>query len=82
LDPYWFALQGLYVKNLEGYLFLEEEAEIYSRHRREDDDGHVTWSIGWYRSAESSSRNSGLVQRLSSGEWKPGLKSPDASNLN
>ena len=27
-----FALQGRYVKDLEGYLFLEEEAEIYSWH--------------------------------------------------
>ena len=65
-----FALQGRYVKDLEGYLFLEEEAEIYSWHRSEDDDGHVTWRSGWYDSVESNSRNSGLVQRLSSGEWR------------
>ena len=65
------AIDGEYIQPLTGYYTITRRAEIYAWDRNEDSDGKVTWSQGWDSSVESNSRNSGVVQTLSSATLYP-----------
>lgn len=58
------VIQGKYVTQFTGYYQVNGIAEIYSWKRREDSDGHVDWSKGWYVNLEHNNRNRGLTQQL------------------
>lgn len=64
-------LNGKYIKDFTGYLVIRRHAEIYCWDKDEDSDGHTDWDLEWQSSIESNSRNSGLQQRLKSGQMIP-----------
>jgi hypothetical protein len=64
------TMKGNYVESFTGYLTVRRSAEIYAWHEEEDDDG-TSWSLQWMSHVESNSRNSGVVQQLSSHRYLP-----------
>jgi len=62
---------GEYVEAFTGRLVVWRDAQIYAWREDSDDDGNTTWSMTWMNNLERNSRNSGIVQRLSSKQIMP-----------
>ncbi len=64
------SFPGEYVERFTGHLVVWRDAQIYAWQEDEDDDG-TTWSMRWMSNLERNSRNSRIVQRLSSNRFMP-----------
>ena len=73
-------IAGHYVNEIEGYLYAQRSAEIYSWVEKKDDDRPSTWNLKWTSNVQSNSRNHGIQKTLESKRLFP--KEYQIGNLN